>query len=210
MNKGLKVFSILCECSFLGSIILYIYNYYLSTKKYEIIPASIRTSLDLFIIVAIISLILFLIIKYVLYLRNKTKYEDIQLEMNFDEDKANKIEEKYKDLESPVTERVYLYKEDYEVPRERQMTCPNCKRIIDKNATICIKCGYLLKPVIQERIEEKVIQKDDDFLEDLYEVKPKKYNNKLKNYLINGTLVLAIIICIVLIINMAIERGILG
>ena len=33
-NKGLKIFSIILECSFIGSIILYVYNYYLSSKKF--------------------------------------------------------------------------------------------------------------------------------------------------------------------------------
>ena len=37
LSKGLKIFSVILECSFIGSIILYIYNYFMATKKYEII-----------------------------------------------------------------------------------------------------------------------------------------------------------------------------
>ena len=70
LNKFLKMLSIVLECSFIGSIILYIYNYFVSTKKYEIIPVEIKTRLNLFIIIAVVSLILFLILKYVLYFTN--------------------------------------------------------------------------------------------------------------------------------------------
>ena len=124
--------------------------------------------------------------------------------------KAKEIENKYKDLEAPITERVFVYKDSYEVPRERQMVCPNCGRIIDKNATICIKCGYLLKSVIQEKVVEKVVSKEDNLLRDLYKEEPKHNNKFIINTLINVGLVVGIIICIVLIINMAIERGIIG
>ena len=72
LNKVLKVFSVIFECSAIGNIVLYIYNFYMSSKKYEIMPEKVKTNLNIFMIAAIISLILFLIIKYVLYLRNKT------------------------------------------------------------------------------------------------------------------------------------------
>ena len=98
-NKILKYFSIILECSFIGSMILYIYNFYVSSKKYEIIPNEIKSRLNNFIIIAIISLILFLILKYVLYIINKPVNENIQLQMDLDTSRENK----YRNLEAPIT-----------------------------------------------------------------------------------------------------------
>ena len=72
LNKFLRILSVIFECSLIGSIVLYVYNYYVASRKYEVIPADLRKNLNLFVIVGIVSLIIFLIIKYVLYLRNKT------------------------------------------------------------------------------------------------------------------------------------------
>ena len=192
--------SIVLECSFIGSIILYIYNYFVSTKKYEIIPVEIKTRLNLFIIIAVVSLILFLILKYVLYFTNKTKKEDIQLQMDLKDER----ESKYRNLEAPVTERVFIYKNEYEVPKERQIKCKNCGNIVDKNAFICVKCGCLLKEMPKERVVERVVK---------HEIKkePKNVSSaEITNILINAGLIVAIIIFIVLIANLAIERGIIG
>jgi len=222
-NKILKIISIILEASFIGSIFLYIYNYYIATKKYEIIPAIIKSRLNLFVIIAIVTFILFLIIKFVLYLRNKQIDDDgEQLQMDFDE------KDTYRDLEAPVTERVFLYKNEYDVPKNRQMHCPNCNSIIDKNAYICIKCGYLIKS-IEEKVVEKVVEKPvivekviekpvvvEKQVERIIEGKtgrviverdPKKA--RLINILINLGLVIAIIITLILIINQAIQRGII-
>ena len=38
------------------------------------------------------------------------------------------------------------------------MNCPNCGSVIDKNAFVCVKCGYLLKS-IKPQVMEKVIEK---------------------------------------------------
>lgn len=196
INKGLRISSIIFECSFIGSIMLYIYNYYIASKKYDVLPVEIKKRLNTFIIIAVISFIIFLIIKYVLYLRNNTKKEDIQLQMELD----NK-ENTYKNLEAPITERVFIYKNEYDVPKERQTTCNNCGNIVDKNAFICVKCGCLLKEMPKERIVEKVIKT---------EVKrEKKDNNFIFNVLVNTGLIIAIIIFIILILNLAIERGII-
>lgn len=200
LNKFLKMLSIVLECSFIGSIILYIYNYFVSTKKYEIIPVEIKTRLNLFIIIAVVSLILFLILKYVLYFTNKTKKEDIQLQMDLKDER----ESKYRNLEAPVTERVFIYKNEYEVPKERQIKCKNCGNIVDKNAFICVKCGCLLKEMPKERVVERVVK---------HEIKkePKNVSSaEITNILINAGLIVAIIIFIVLIANLAIERGIIG
>ena len=196
LNKLLRMFSIIFECSFLGSLIISIYNYFVSSKKYEVIPDTVKHTLNIFIIIAFISLILFLIIKYVLYVRNKPIKEKItQLEMPLEEDK-------YKNLEQEVTERVIIYKDAYDVPKERRMECPNCRNIIDKNAFICVKCGYLLKPIKEERIIEKhIISKPSHSI---------NLDDNIVNILINSGLVIAIIICIAFIINIAIERGIIG
>ena len=84
-NKGLKIFSIILECSFIGSIILYVYNYFVSSKKYEIMPIEIKKRLNLFIIIAVVSLILFLIIKYVLYIKNKPVHDTVNKNKDFQE-----------------------------------------------------------------------------------------------------------------------------
>ncbi len=192
LNKGLKISSIIFECSFIGSIVLYIYNFYISNKKYEVIPATIKSRLNIFIIIAILSLIIFLIIKYILHLRNKTSKDKIpELEMKFNElnEKANiKQEDK-------VVERVMFYRETFDVPKERRMICPNCKCTVDRNAYICLKCGYLLKQIATEKVVEK----------------KTLVNNKIKKeIIINVSLIIAIAICLVFIINIAIERGIIG
>lgn len=209
-NKILKYFSIILECSFIGSMILYIYNFYVSSKKYEIIPNEIKSRLNNFIIIAIISLILFLILKYVLYIINKPVNENIQLQMDLDTSRENK----YKNLEAPITERVFVYKNEYDVPKDKQMVCPNCGNIIDKNAFICIKCGFLLKKLPREKVVERVIEKNNNI-----KVKPVRNTNYvnnnvvsksyLNNMIINIGLLIAIIICLILILDLAAQRGII-
>lgn len=200
LNKGLNIFSIILECSFFGSIILYVYNYFIASKKYDILPAEIKTRLNIFIMVAVISLVVFLIIKYVLYLRNKTNTtKEVQLQMDLEEK-----ENKYRNLEAPVTERVFIYKNEYEVPKDRQIKCSNCGNIVDKNAFICVKCGCLLKEIPKERVVERIIKQ---------EVKSEKKpvsNAFIMNILINTGLVIGIITFSVLILNLAAERGIIG
>lgn len=199
LNKGLKTLSIIFECSFIGSVMLYIYNYFNASKKYEIFPIEVKTTLNIFIYIAVASFILFLIIKYVLYLRNNTKKENVQLEMNLEEKRENI----YKNLEAPVTERVFFYKNEYEVPEERQTICENCGNIVDKNAFICIKCGCLLKEMPKERVIERVIKTE------IKKERKSISNTKLINILINTGLIIAIIIFIILIINLAMQRGII-
>lgn len=197
-NKFLKILSIIFECSFIGSVMLYIYNYVNESKRYEILPAEIKTRLNIFIFVAGASLVLFLIIKYVLHLRNNTKKEEIQLQMDLEEKRENV----YKNLEAPVTERVFFYKNEYEVPKDRQTICENCGNIVDKNAFICVKCGCLLKEMPKERIIERVVKTE-------VRKENKKSNNKLLNILVNTGLIIAIVVVLILIINLAIERGII-
>ena len=211
-NKGLKIFSIILECSFIGSIILYVYNYYLSSKKYEIIPVEIKSRLNLFIIIAFISLILFLIIKYALYIKNKPVKEDVQLQMDLKEEKEEK-ETKYRNLEAPVTERVFIYKNEYEVPKDRQTICENCGNVVDKNAFICVKCGCLLKEMPKERVVERVIKEIPR--ERVINKAPKKVykpisNAQITNILINSGLLIGIVIFVILIVNLAVERGIIA
>ena len=197
-NKFLKILSIMFECSFIGSVMLYIYNYVNESKRYEILPAEIKTRLNTFIFVAVASLVLFLIIKYVLHLRNNTKKEEIQLQMDLEEKRENV----YKNLEAPVTERVFFYKNEYEVPKDRQTICENCDNIVDKNAFICVKCGCLLKEMPKERIIERVVKTE-------VRKENKKSNNKLLNILVNTGLIIAIVVVIILIVNLAIEIGII-
>ena len=233
-NKFLRILCIILECSFVGTVFLYIYNYYIANRKYEIIPASLRTRLNIFIIIAIISLVLFLVIRYILYRRNrKTVDKDVQLQMDFDEKK----EEVYRNLEEPIRERVFIYKNEYEVPKNRQTICPNCGSVIDKNAFICVKCGFLVKQIVQQKVVERVIEKPvekvvekivekpvEKVVERIIERRPekiiinrtkkKKKNSiinkaKLINILINLGLIIAIIIVLILIINLAIQRGII-
>lgn len=211
-NKGLKIFSIILECSFIGSIILYVYNYYLSSKKYEIMPVEIKNRLNLFIIIAVVSLILFLIIKYALYIKNKPVDENVQLEMDLKEEKEEK-ETKYRNLEAPVTERVFIYKNEYEVPKDRQSICENCGNVVDKNAFICVKCGCLLKEMPKERVVERVI-KEVPREREINKAPKKVYkpmsNAQITNILINLGLVIGIVIFVILIVNLAVERGIIA
>lgn len=213
-SKGLRILSIFLEATFLGSIILYIYNYIIANKKYEVIPAAVKSRLNVFVIIAIIAFILFLIVKYILYVGTRFSINDNsneQLQMNFDNyySKTQDVPA-YKDLEAPVTERVFIYKNEYEVPKERIAHCKNCGSIVDKNAHICLKCGYLLKNIVQERIVERVIT--EPRREVVRPVVYKKAINKAKltGILINLGLVIAILITIVLILNLAVERGIIG
>lgn len=201
MNKILKNISVILECSFIGSVILYVYNFYTASKKYEILPSAVKTRLNIFVIIAVISVILFLILKYVLYIRNKTGNEEYEEPVTIEE----KREITYKNLEAPVSERVFIYKDEYEVPKERRMLCPNCNRIIDKNAYICIKCGYLLKkiePKVEKTIIKSVEKKEKEFDSNDYD--------RFINLLITLGLIVGIIVCIVMIVNLAIERGIIG
>lgn len=201
MNKILKNISVILECSFIGSVILYVYNFYTASKKYEILPSAVKTRLNIFVIIAVVSVILFLILKYVLYIRNKTVNEEYEEPVTIEE----KREIAYKNLEAPVSERVFIYKDEYEVPKERRMLCPNCNRIIDKNAYICIKCGFLLKkiePKVEKTIIKSVEKKEKEFDSNDYD--------RFINLLITLGLIVGIIVCIVMIVNLAIERGIIG
>ena len=117
LNKFLRILSVIFECSLIGSIVLYVYNYYVASRKYEVIPADLRKNLNLFVIVGIVSLIIFLIIKYVLYLRNKTINGEVS-QLSFD---LEEREKQYKNLEEPVTERVIIYKDSYDVPKDKRM-----------------------------------------------------------------------------------------
>jgi len=88
------------------------------------------------------------------------------------------------------------------------MNCPNCGSVIDKNAFVCVKCGYLLKS-IKPQVMEKVIEKP--VYRTVYKDRKEYFSNKvnLKNILINLGLVIAIVACLFVIINMAVERGII-
>ena len=211
LSKGLKVFSIILECSFIGCIILYIYNYFIASKKYEIMPIEVKKILNVFVIIGIISLILFLIVKFVLYIINRKIYEDVQLQM----DLSDPIEKQYKDLEAPVTERVFIYKNEYEVPKSRQLKCPNCGNVIDKNAFICIKCGFLLKE-IQPKIIEKIIERPVVISErripnqGVIVTKNRKDNLRLTNLIINICLITASITLFILMLYIAAQRGVIG
>ena len=225
LSKGLKIFSIVLECTFLGSIILYIYNYIIATKKYEIIPVEVKRVLNGFVIAGIVSLILFLILKYVLYVINKNIHDEVQLQMDLPEE----VEEvKYKDLEAPVTERVFIYKDEYEIPKSRQYVCPNCGSIIDKNAFICIKCGFLLKE-IQTKIIERVVEKPVEKIVEKIVEKPVERmverrmpeqgiiisentsrSYRLTNLIINIGLVAATVVLFILMLYIATQRGIIG
>ena len=202
LNKFLRILSVIFECSLIGSIVLYVYNYYVASRKYEVIPADLRKNLNLFVIVGIVSLIIFLIIKYVLYLRNKTdNVEEIETEP------TNSVNDN-------VIERVIIHKDSYEVPKERRALCPNCKNIVDKNAVICLKCGFLLKEIVKEKVIEKhIYEKNNSNINSNIIRKKNTFDNvdkrKLKNVLINVGLGIAIVICLILIISMAIERGII-
>ena len=50
MNKVLKNISVILECSFIGSVILYVYNFYTASKKYEILPVAVKNRLNIFVI----------------------------------------------------------------------------------------------------------------------------------------------------------------
>lgn len=199
IKKILKVLSIIFECSFAGSAILYIYNYYVGVRKYDVIPEALQKNLNIFVMIGIISVVLFIIFKYVIYVRNK--------ETNEDSYKFDLKEEASKNLEEKVTERVIIYKDAYEIPKENRMVCPNCGNVIDKNAFICLKCGFLLKEnVFVNKNEEKRSIKNVEN----YEPEYVSDNKKIKNMVINIGLIVAIVVCLLSIINMAMERGIIG
>lgn len=199
LNKILKIFSIIFECSTIGSIVLYIYNFYTSNKKYEVIPETIKTRLNLFLIIGVFSLILFLVIKYVLYLRNKTISDEIKEEEPSIIENTRPFTDR---IEDNIVERVIIHKDSYDVPKERRAICPNCGNIVDMNATICLKCGFLLKEIVREKVIEKHVYNVKDSI--------NFDKNKLKNIIINTGLVVAIVVCLIFIINIAIERGIIA
>ena len=197
LNKILKVISVIFECAFAGGVILYGYNYYIGTKKYDIIPEALQKNLNTFVIIAIVAAIVAIIIRFVLYMRTHEKQDETVKE----ERRQTQVEERdySKSIEAPVTERVIIYKDSYEIPKENRMACPNCNSIIDKNAFLCLKCGFLLRPVIEKRI----IKSNNNNSESISK-------SALINILVNTGLIIAIIVCLLLIINIAMERGIIG
>ena len=195
LNNILKFFSIIFQSSFVGSIILYAYNYYIGIKKYETIPAELQKNLNIFIFICIVSAVLYAIIRFILYMRNKEEKEEYTKVVDVDNTRVN--------IEQPLTERVIIYKDSYDVPKEKRMICPNCNNIIDKNAFICLKCGYLLN--------NNIFAKEEKETREYRHVEKHNYVNKINtNMLVNIGLVVAIIICLIFIINIAMERGIIG
>jgi uncharacterized membrane protein YidH (DUF202 family) len=197
LNNILKFFFIIFQSSFVGSIILYAYNYYIGIKKYETIPAELQKNLNIFIFICIVSAVLYAIIRFILYIRNKEEKEEYTKVINVESDKRI-------DIEQPVTERVIIYKDSYDVPKEKRMVCPNCNNIIDKNAFICLKCGFLLNNNLFNKKEEKETREYKNINKHNYEYKINK------NIFINIGLIVAIVVCLIMIINIAMERGIIG
>ena len=196
LNNILKFFSIIFQSSFVGSIILYAYNYYIGIKKYETIPAELQKNLNIFIFICIVSAVLYAIIRFILYMRNKEEKEVFT--KTYTNESYNKV-----NIEQPVTERVIIYKDSYDVPKEKRMVCPNCNNIIDKNAFICLKCGYLLN--------NNVFNREAKETREYRNIEKHSYVNKInKNMLVNISLIIAIVICLIFIINIAMERGIIG
>ena len=100
------------------------------------------------------------------------------------------------------------------MPKERRALWPNWKNIVDKNAVRCLKCGFLLKEIVKEKVIEKhIYEKNNSNINSNIIRKKNTFDNvdkrKLKNILINVGLGIAIVICLILIISMAIERGII-
>ena len=115
----MKKISIVLKSLFIGSLLFYVYNYVYYKKEYEVLTKEIYNNLNIFLLIAVCSLILIVIIYVVNNINKKTI--NVQ-QISFD-----------------------LEKKQYEIPKERQMSCSNCNNIIDKNAYICLYCGSLLK-----------------------------------------------------------------
>lgn len=149
-NKILRTISIIFQCAGIGGILLYVYNYFMFKRQYDIIPKEIKVNMNTYLLIGISGIILYIIFKILIHFTGKTEYtkEYEQLEINLDQEAPHSIGETYNPSSTNTSEIKYIYENinRYDVPLEKQMTCSNCGNIVDVNAFLCLFCGFLLKP----------------------------------------------------------------
>ena len=154
MGKNIiKWLAILFQSIFIGSIILYIYAFIKYRKNWGSLDTALRRNINTYLVIAIVSLVIFILIKLITFLINRPK-KDKQVVVE------KIVPEAYQHDEIIPPIQKIDEKEVVSIPIEKQATCPNCKSIVDKDAYICLNCGILLGDLSQKPKEEKVIYKE--------------------------------------------------
>lgn len=146
-NKVLKSLATISECIGIGGLIVYFYNYFTLKGKYDVIPANIKSNENLYLLIGISGVLLFIIFKVLIYFTKSRNNDYNQLEMNLNEESKGNHENNNYYMNEPkyINEPIR-----YIVPEERKATCPNCGNTVDRNAFICLSCGFLLKEIPQQ------------------------------------------------------------
>jgi hypothetical protein len=204
-GKIIKVLSTIFECIGIGGFLVYFYNYFTLKGRYDVIPAEVKANLNTYLLIGISGALLFvilMILKYFTRQKNNTEYE--QIKMHLEEETPKNINETYNSNigNQSYVQPNYMYEEKrtyetpklvhenaYTVPLEKQLTCSNCGSIVDKNATICLHCGFLLQSIetVKDRFDEqKFIIQSFKKLEDKFVELFDKIDKKLESLSISS------------------------
>ncbi|MDD4624662.1 MAG: zinc ribbon domain-containing protein [Bacilli bacterium] len=153
VRKIIKWVTIIFQSILIGSLILYIYAFFKYKNNWENLDDKLRGNINTYLIIAIISFGIFVLLKvfdYFFYKEKKQK--QVVLEKYIPEEYQH-------DEVIPSVQKVET-KEEPPIPKERQATCPNCGNVVDKDAYICLSCGILLNKLEEQPQHEKVIYKE--------------------------------------------------
>ncbi len=203
-NKPLDILSIVFQCIGVCGVLLYVYNYFSLTNKYGDIPEKFLSNLNIYLLIGISGILLYIIFKILLYFVSlKSIPEYNQLKFNLEDElpqnsnetycyTENKEEDSYKvePVEEIINESVLENNKQisYTPTNDKMVLCKNCGNVADENAFVCINCGYLLKSIdnIFESETDINIEKQDDIkYESEYTEEKRRYYSRTKNILIN-------------------------
>jgi hypothetical protein len=141
LNRIFKWISIISQSIGIGAIALYIYAYFSYRSNWEELSTAMRSNINLYLLIGIAGLLLYVITKVLMYFTARTPKEKAeQMTIDFDEEITDEIVTE-KELESIV---------------EEVLICPSCGNVLDKDAVVCPNCGILLqKKIVEEKKEHK-------------------------------------------------------
>ena len=177
LRKVLKWLTILFQSIAIGALILYGYAMFRYRNTWEILDKGVKANISMYLTIGLISLGIFIlakIIDFILYGKYNVKKQKINNEI------VNTI---------PNNKNITnLEVQKQEIPKEKQVICPNCGSIVDKDAYICLSCGILLNKIdeLQPQIQpERIVYKE-------VVVKNDTYSNK--NMFINAIVMVLMVL----------------
>lgn len=208
MKKILKYLSFIPFAVCIGSLLIYfVYTIQIKFSKRVIVTESLTNNLKLYLIIALISLFIGLLIVLLKKIYNLLKAEknvtinkvkeeklDDVIKIKLKNPKLNgekivgKLEDTMQNVEVYIDDnKNYNFKLD-------GISCPECKGLISKNATICPHCGILFDEALLRVLSNNKTP-----------VVKKKTSKKI--IVINIFLILLFIILILLVSNVLLNKG---